>query len=258
MRVDLNCDLGEGFSSDGEILKYITSANIACGYHAGDPLLMAKTVELAAAAGVAVGAHPGYPDLQGFGRRNMACSSDEVYHFILYQLGALAGIARAKGVRMVHVKPHGALYNQAAIDGELAMAVARAVKDFDPRLMLYGLARSELLRAGEEVGLTVAAEVFSDRAYRDDGTLVPRQEPGAVLAGADVAAQALDLVLRGKVRTVSGREIEVKADTICIHGDTSGALEAAREINKAFREHGITLISPGGIHRAQGKYKNNP
>jgi len=253
MRIDLNCDLGEGFGiyrwgNDREVLKYITSANIACGCHAGDPLVMAETVELAAAAGVAVGAHPGYPDLQGFGRRAMAYSPTEVYHYVLYQLGALAGIAKAKGTRVAHVKPHGALYNQAAADIGLAKAVARAVRDFDPGLVLYGLAGSELLKAGEELGLQVAGEAFADRAYQDDGSLVSRLDPRGVLRDLKaMAAQALELVLKGRVISVNGKEVRVKADTLCIHGDTPGAWEAAREIHRALKEQGVLLSSLGRL-----------
>ncbi|MEO6344339.1 MAG: 5-oxoprolinase subunit PxpA, partial [Dokdonella sp.] len=227
--IDLNCDLGESFGAwtmgaDAAVMPWISSANIACGFHAGDPDTMRRTLELAVRAKVAVGAHVSLPDLVGFGRREMRVSPDETYAMTLYQIGALAGFARAAGTRLRHVKPHGALYNMAARDALLASAIAQAVRDFDARLILVGLCASELTRAGQRVGLDVAQEAFTDRRYEDDGSLTPRREADAVITDIDVAvAQALSIVTRGEVTSRSGAKHALVADTLCVHGDRTDA-----------------------------------
>jgi UPF0271 protein len=239
MRIDLNSDVGESFGPwslgrDAELIPLVSSVNIACGAHAGDPLVMARTVRLARDAGVALGAHPGYPDLQGFGRRRMSLSPDELTATIQFQLGALAGIARAQGCELHHVKPHGALYNEAAVDDALASCVAEAVRSFSTELILVALAGSALQRAGASAGLTVAGEAFADRAYERDGTLRSRQLPGALLESPEAAAaQALAIAREGRVRTHDGDTITVQAQTICIHGDTPRAPEIASAVRNA-------------------------
>jgi UPF0271 protein len=243
MKIDLNCDLGESFGrytlgDDAAIMPYITSANIACGFHGGDPGVMGATVRLAKQHGVAVGAHPGWPDLQGFGRRVMQLSPAEVEALVLYQIGALAAFAKAEGLALQHVKPHGALYNQAASDGQLAEAIARAVKRFNPDLVLVGLAGSRLVEAGKALGLRVADEAFPDRAYNPDGTLKPRSEPGAVLdSPQQVAENALRLAREG-VR-FAGRSLPV--ETLCLHGDHPGAVDNARLVRETLEANGIKL-----------------
>jgi UPF0271 protein len=241
--IDLNCDLGESFGryilgEDAAMMALISSANVACGAHAGDPEVMAKTVALAKQNGVALGAHPGYPDLQGFGRREMALSGEEVTYTILYQLGALSGFARAAGIPLVHVKPHGALYNRAARDPMVAEAVARAVKQFDPALILVGLAGSELIAAGEAAGLAIANEGFPDRAYLPDGSLMPRGQQGAVITAPDaVAANALELVQEGIVIA----EERITMDTLCLHGDNLRAVANAKAVRAALEAAGIAI-----------------
>jgi UPF0271 protein len=245
--IDLNCDMGEGLGAwkmgdDAALLDQVTSANIACGYHAGDPATIHRTVELALDKGVAVGAHPSLPDLQGFGRRRMDVSASEAYDMVLYQIGALAAFATACGGKLAHVKPHGALYNMAAKDGKIARAIARAVKDFDPGLVLFGLAGSELVRAGEQAGLTTANEVFADRTYQSDGSLTPRTQPGAILH--DVSAsivQVKRMLEDGKVKSLDGPDVAVQADTLCIHGDEPNAVEFARKIRQALAEAGVRV-----------------
>ena len=247
--VDLNSDLGESFGAytlgrDEEILQVVSSANVACGFHAGDPMVMKKTVALARQYGVAVGAHPGLPDLVGFGRRQMAISPEEAYSMVLYQVGALGAMASAQGVSLHHVKPHGALYNMAAKDKGLAEAVAAAVHDYDQELILYGLAGSELIKAGEARGLRTASEVFADRSYQEDGSLTPRSQPGAVLVDAEEAlAQVLDMVSKGQVKAASGKWIPVRADTICVHGDGVKALAFARRIRESLQARDIIVES---------------
>lgn len=246
-KVDLNCDLGESFGSyslgnDEEILNYITSANIACGFHAGDPATMRKTVGIALQKGVAIGAHPGLPDLVGFGRRNMNISAQEAYDMVVYQIGALYGFLRAEGATMQHVKPHGALYNMASKKRELADSIARAVYEVDPELILFGLAGGELVKAGERFGLRTAHEVFADRTYREDGTLTPRQQPDAVITEDTVAVeQVITMVKDGKVKSVLGTEVKIKADTICIHGDGERASLLAQKLNQSLREIGVSI-----------------
>lgn len=247
LSVDLNCDLGESFGvwtlgEDAALMASITSANVACGFHAGDPGVMRRTVRLARDAGVAVGAHPGLPDLQGFGRREMRVTPDEALGMVLYQIGALAAIARTEGVALRHVKPHGALYNMAARDRRLADAVARAVRSFDPALLLFGLAGSELITAGEHVGLRVAAEVFADRGYQPDGSLAPRHTPGAVITDpSEVSRRAVAMVRDGIVTSISGDPVALRADTICVHGDTPGGAAMARGLRGALQEAGIAV-----------------
>jgi UPF0271 protein len=248
MLVDLNCDLGESFGryglgEDEAMLRVVTSANIACGLHAGDPPVMARTVASAKRNGVATGAHPGYPDLQGFGRREMKLSPDELEAFILYQIGALAGFCHAAGVPLVHVKPHGALYNTIAREADLAAAVARAVSTFDPNLVVVTLPNSALEQAAHALGLRVAREGFADRVYRADGTLVPRSEPGAVIQDPVQAAErAVRMVTRGEVETTDRRIIPLRVDTLCIHGDTPGAAHIAAQLRAALEAAGVQVV----------------
>lgn len=246
--VDLNCDIGEAFGryglgEDEAVLASVTSANIACGLHAGDPLVMERTVRLAVAHGVRIGAHPGYPDLQGFGRRVLEMSTEEVEAFMLYQIGALAGFCRASGVELAHVKPHGALYNQAAKDARLAEAIAAAVKRFSRELILVGLAGSALTAAGEAAGLRVANEGFPDRAYEPDGMLRARKLPGALLqTQEEICAQAVRLAQQGIRVTTGGQPRSVPVDTLCIHGDHPGAARNAAAVRKALEAQGIQVM----------------
>jgi UPF0271 protein len=239
MRMDLNCDMGESFGryglgEDEKMLRIVTSANIACGLHAGDPLVMAQTLALAKQNHVAVGAHPGYPDLQGFGRRHMKLSPEELEAFILYQIGALAAFARANSVPLVHVKPHGALYNTVMQEAKSAQAVARAVAAFDPGLIVVALPGSALEQMARAIGLRVAREGFADRAYCADGSLAPRSEPGAVIHDpAQAATRAVRMALSGQVETTAGSLITLKLDTLCIHGDTPGAAAVATQVRAA-------------------------
>jgi UPF0271 protein len=249
-RVDLNSDLGESFGAwvmgrDAETLQSVTSANIACGFHAGDPRVMRETLRLARDAGVAAGAHPGLPDLVGFGRRDMAVSPAEVEDLVLYQIGALAAIAAAEGVVLRHVKAHGALYNMAVRDASLARAIARAVGAFDPRLVLFGLAGSVILEAGREAGLAVASEGFADRAYEPDGSLTPRSRPGAVIhdPGA-VVDRAVRMVTEGRVTATDGSEIALQVDTLCTHGDTPGAQVLVRQLRAGLEGRGVVVMPP--------------
>ena len=233
-KVDLNCDLGESFGryrlgEQEEILKYVTSANVACGFHAGDPTVMRETVELAIANGVQIGAHPGLPDLNGFGRREMNITPQEAYDMVVYQIGALQGFLTTKGVKMQHVKPHGALYNMASVNRPLADAIAKAVYDVSPNLILFGLASSELTAAGEAIGLQTVHEVFADRTYQADGTLTSRKQDNALITDETVAiAQVVKMVKDGSVTSVQGTEVALKAESICIHGDGAHAVEFAK------------------------------
>jgi UPF0271 protein len=243
-RVDLNCDLGEGSGADDEILPLVTSANIACGFHAGGPAEMRRTVSAAIAHGVAIGAHPGLPDRENFGRIARPITADEVYEMVVYQVGALDGFVRAAGGSMAHVKPHGALYNMAATDAALAEAIAKAVHDVNPGLVLIGLSGSELIRAGQRAGLATASEVFADRGYQPDGSLTPRNRSGALLTDARlVVQQAIDLVRKQRVRATDGAEVPVHAETICIHGDGAHAAEFARAIRRGLAEAGVTVLA---------------
>jgi UPF0271 protein len=247
VKINLNADLGESFGAwtmgdDEALLHLVGAANIACGFHAGDPLVMRRTVRVALDAGVELGAHPAYPDLQGFGRRPMTIAPAELEAMLIYQVGALAGIAAAEGGRLVHVKPHGALSNQACEDAALADVVARAVRAYDRELILMAPARSALLAAGERAGLPVAAEVFADRAYREDATLVPRREPGAVLHGDEaVVAHVLRMLDAGGIVTATGQRLPTPMHSICVHGDTPGAVANARALRAALEKAGCRL-----------------
>ena len=251
MTIDLNCDLGESFGpwkmgNDENIMPYITSVNIACGFHAGDPLTIEKTIQLALKYGVGIGAHPGYPDLKGFGRRPMQMTPEELRASILYQVGAIKSMAEASGGKLRHVKPHGALYNLASIDSGLAKVIVRAVKDIDNSLILIGLSQSEMIRAAEEEGLACASEVFADRTYNDDGSLVSRNIHGAILYNTQqVIERVIRMVNEKVVETVSGNFIPIHPDTICIHGDNEMALNFARNLVHTFKNMGINLRSIG-------------
>jgi UPF0271 protein len=246
-RVDLNCDMGESFGAyrigaDDDVFPFITSANVACGFHGGDPAVMRATIANAKARGVGVGAHPGFPDLIGFGRRNMDVAADDVYDMVVYQIGALLGFARAGGIELQHVKPHGALYNMAAAKRELAAAIACAVRDVDRNLVLFGLPGSHLIAEGEAAGLATAGEAFADRNYMRDGSLVSRKRPDAQVHDADEAvARAIRMVREGRVRSVDGEELTMRVDTICIHGDGPHAAEFARRLRGAFEQAGISV-----------------
>jgi len=248
-RVDLNSDVGESFGAytighDDRLLSSVTSANIACGYHAGDPSVMRATVRQAIEHAVALGAHPGFPDLVGFGRRRLSASPAEVEDLVLYQIGALSGIVLAEGGRLTHVKPHGALYNMASEERPVANAVARAVKAFDGSLVLFGLSGSRLLEAGQAEGLTVASEVFADRTYQANGALVSRTTLGAVIDDvASVVERAIDMVATGTVTPVGGEPFTVRADTICVHGDTPGAVELAAGLRAGLEAAGIGVVA---------------
>ncbi|HUQ89374.1 MAG TPA: 5-oxoprolinase subunit PxpA [Vicinamibacterales bacterium] len=247
MKIDLNSDLGESFGpwpmgQDAALMESISSANIACGFHAGDPGSMRATIALAREKGVAIGAHPGFQDLVGFGRREMKATPSEVEDLVLYQVSALAGMASSQGVRLQHVKAHGALYNMACRDRGLADAIAKAVAAFDGSLILFGLPNSELLRAGEAAGLAVAAEVFADRAYDPDGSLTPRTKPGSVIHDtARVVERAIKMVRDKQVIAIDGSKVSLKADTICLHGDTPGAAEHAKAVRKGLAAAGIEV-----------------
>ncbi len=251
MRVDLNADVGESFGAgslgqDPALMASITSANVACGFHAGDAATMRATVELAREHGVAVGAHPGFPDLAGFGRRELQVSPRDVEDFVVYQVGALAGIAAAQGVRLQHVKPHGALFNMAVRDAALADAVAKAVTLIDRSMILFGLPGSELIRAGRDAGLRTACEVFADRAYQSDGTLVSRQHPDAVIHDPEAVVQRVIRMVRERsVEAIDGSRVTLEVDTICVHGDTPGAAELAGRVRAALTAAGVDVVPVG-------------
>ncbi|BAA30083.1 LamB/YcsF family protein [Pyrococcus horikoshii] len=248
MRVDLNSDLGESFGRyklglDEEVMKYITSANVACGWHAGDPLVMRKTVRLAKENDVQVGAHPGYPDLMGFGRRYMKLTPEEARNYILYQVGALYAFAKAEGLELQHVKPHGALYNAMVKEEDLARAVIEGILDFDKDLILVTLSNSRVADIAEEMGLKVAHEVFADRAYNPDGTLVPRGRPGAVIEDKEeIAERVISMVKDGGIRAINGEWVDLKVDTICVHGDNPKAVEITSYIRKVLEEEGVKIV----------------
>lgn len=245
--IDLNVDCGESFGAwtlgdDAAVLRHVTSANIACGGHAGDPGVMRRTLRLCRELGVSAGAHPGYPDLQGFGRRALPMSPDEIADSVLAQLGALEALARAEGVKLTHVKPHGALYNRAAADRAVADAIAGAVAAFDRGLILVGLAGSQLIEAGRAAGLRVAREAFADRAYEADGSLRARHLPGALIEDTvQGVAQALGIALRGEVTGWDGSCVRLEADTLCIHGDTPGAAARAEQLRRALEQGGVAV-----------------
>ncbi|USK58428.1 5-oxoprolinase subunit PxpA [Peribacillus asahii] len=247
--VDLNCDLAESFGAyqignDEAILDYVTSVNVACGFHAGDPTVMRKTVQLALEKQVKIGAHPGLQDLIGFGRRNMNISPQEAYDIVVYQIGALNGFLQSEGGRMQHVKPHGALYNMAAKNKDLSRAIAEAVYKVNPELVLFGLSGSELVQAGQAIGLQTASEVFADRTYQQDGSLTSRNEKNALIENDDDAvAQVIRMVKEGKVLSQQGTDVTLKADTICIHGDGAHALSFAQHVKKSLELSEITIKS---------------
>ncbi|MFD1851411.1 LamB/YcsF family protein [Oceanobacillus bengalensis] len=249
--VDLNCDIGESFGAynmgnDEAILDYVTSANIACGFHAGDPGTMRKTVELALEKNIGIGVHPGLQDLVGFGRREVAISPEEAYDLVVYQIGALSAFVKAEGGKLQHVKPHGALYNMAAKSASLSGAIAKAVYKVDSNLILFGLAGSELVKSGETIGLRTAHEVFADRTYQTDGTLTSRRKDNALITDEQQAInQVIRMVKENIVSTVQGTEIPIQAHTICIHGDGPKALDFAKSIPQALRDSGIEVKKIG-------------
>ena len=251
MRIDLNSDVGESFGAwamghDELLMPSLTSANVACGFHAGDPGVMRRTVRLARAHGVAVGAHPGFPDLAGFGRREMRCSPQEVEDLVIYQVGALAAVAHGEGVRLQHVKAHGALYNMACRDEALASAIARATATVDPSLILFGLPGSALLEAGRAQGLRVAAEGFADRAYNADGSLVSRSLADSVIHDeARVVARTVQMATDGTVTTADGGLVRLQIDTVCVHGDTQGAARLAAAIRMALEARAVRVHAVG-------------
>lgn len=245
--IDLNCDLGESFGRytlgmDEEVIPFISSANIACGYHASDPVVMEKTVRLAKANGVHVGAHTGFPDLLGFGRRNMSLSLKEAKTYTIYQIGALQGFCKAAGVPLYHVKPHGAFYNMAARDYDLACSICEGIACVDSRLILLGLSNSQMEKAAKATGITFKQEVFADRAYEDDGSLVARSKPGAVIEDEEEAIRrVVKMIKEGCVTSINGKEIEIKADSVCVHGDGPKALAFVKLIRKTLADEGIKV-----------------
>ena len=246
--VDLNSDIGESFGDyklgmDDEVLQYVTSANIACGFHAGDPLIMEKTVALAASRNISIGAHPGYPDLMGFGRRDLKATPAEVRAYVTYQLGALMAFAAAHGIRVAHLKAHGAMYNMAAVDYNLAKAIAEGVHAVDSRIILLALAGSQMVKAAHDVGLMVAEEVFADRAYNEDGTLVARSKPGSMIEDEHVAiTRVVRMVTEGKVQATTGKDIAIRADSVCVHGDNPQAVAFVRQIRDELQRQGIDVV----------------
>jgi UPF0271 protein len=252
MRIDINSDLGESFGAysighDAGLMKSITSANVAAGFHAGDPSVLRETIRLAKANGVAVGAHPGFPDLAGFGRRELHVTPKEAEDFVLYQIAAVAGVAAAEGVSLQHVKPHGALFNMAVRDAALAAAIARAVAASNASLILFGLPGSEILNAGRALGLRVAAEIFADRAYEPDGSLMSRRKPGSVIHdAAAVVARAVKMVTERSVVAADGTVVPLDADTICVHGDTPGSDDLAAKIRSGLEAAGVSVQAIGG------------
>jgi len=251
LSVDLNCDVGESFGAyqignDAEVLKYVSSASIACGFHAGDPATMRRTVKLAAERGVAIGAHPGLPDLVGFGRRAMELTPQQAYDLVVYQIGALQAFVVAQGATLRHVKPHGALYTMAATDAALAKAIAEAVGRVNPGLLLVGQSGSELVTAGRAAGLATANEVFADRTYQSDGTIMPRRHHAALITDPVMAAErAVGMARHGKVLSEKGNEVFVQADTICIHGDGPYAVEFAQAIRERLIREGMEVRAIG-------------
>ncbi|MDR2525738.1 MAG: 5-oxoprolinase subunit PxpA [Oscillospiraceae bacterium] len=245
--IDLNCDLGESYGAytiglDHAVLPFITSANVACGYHAGDPLVMEATVRACKAAGVHIGAHPGFPDLIGFGRRNLAASPQEVKAYVQYQVGALQSFCKAARVPLCHVKPHGALYNMAAKDIALASAICEAIAEIDGSIILLALSGSKMIEAAQATGLPCAREVFADRAYEEDGSLVARSKPGAMITDeAEAIARVVGMAQNGRVRAVTGKEIPLQPESVCVHGDNSHALAFVQKIRRALEANAIAL-----------------
>jgi len=246
-KIDLNCDMGESFGAwrmgnDAALMDFVSSVNVACGFHAGDAGVIRKTIETAIRKNVAIGAHPSFPDLQGFGRREMKMSADEIFDIVLYQISAVKGICESLGAKLHHVKPHGALYNQAAREKISAKAVVEAVKSLDANLILYGLSQSFLISEAEKIGLQTASEVFADRSYQTSGNLTPRSEANALIKNSEQAvAQVLQMISEQTVTATNGEKVSIKADTICIHGDGENALEFAKTINKKLRENEIEI-----------------
>ena len=251
--IDINCDMGEAFGNypmpnDEVLFDYISSANIACGFHAGDPKVMEDTVNMAIKKGVAIGAHPGLSDLQGFGRREMQISAKEVYQITLYQIGALYAFVKAAQGKLNHVKPHGALYNMAAKDVLLAKAIVNAIHDFDASLILFALAGSEMINAAQNIGLTIASEVFADRTYQDDGSLTPRTQSNALITDETKSlSQVLKMVNQQQVETVNNKIISLKSDTLCIHGDGAHAVAFAKTIRETLTKAGINIKAPSHL-----------
>jgi UPF0271 protein len=249
MKIDLNCDLGESFGAykighDELVIPFVTSVNVACGFHGGDPSVIRSTVEMAKKHGVAVGAHPGYPDLLGFGRRNMIMHPDEVYSMVIYQIGAVRAFTDLYNIPLQHVKPHGALNNMAAVDLDLARVIARAIYDYDKDLILLAVAGSQLARAGEEIGLQVANEVFADRAYEPDGTLRNRKYPDALIHDpVEAANRVLQMVKENTIVAIDGTRIPVRPDSVCLHGDGLTAVKLAETLRKELIAHGVELCS---------------
>ena len=254
-KVDLNSDLGESFGRyilgmDEKIIPLISSANIACGFHASDPVVMMESVSRTKAAGIRIGAHPGFPDLMGFGRRNMAVSPAEAKAYTLYQISALGGMCQAQGMKLQHVKPHGALYNMAAKDYDLSLAICEAIKEYDPELIVMGLSGSETIRAAKDCGLKTASEVFADRGYEEDGSLVNRRKEGAFIRDEEEAiARVIRMVKEGKVTAVTGKDIEIQADSVCVHGDGEKALLFVEKIRSALKAEGIEIAPLSEICR---------
>ena len=246
-QIDLNCDLGESFGNykigmDEEVIPLISSANVACGYHASDPIVMQKTIAMTKKFGTAVGAHPGFPDLMGFGRRNLSVSPAEAKAYTLYQLGALDAFCRTQGVKLQHVKPHGALYNMAAKDYELARGICEAIYEFDKDLIVLALSGGQLVRAGQDIGLRTALEFFSDRAYEEDGTLVNRRKEGAVITDENEAlARVVRMIKENKLTAITGKDISIKADSVCVHGDGVKALEFVKKIREKLTDEQIAI-----------------
>ena len=247
LSVDLNCDTGESFGAwrmgdDAALMDYVSSINVACGFHAGDATVIRKTIETGISKNVAIGAHPSFPDLQGFGRREIKMPAAEIFDIVLYQVAAVKGMCEALGGKLRHVKPHGALYNQAALDKEIAMAIAEAVKASDANLIFYGLANSFSISEAENIGLKTASEVFADRTYQSNGTLTPRSQPDALIENTEKAvAQVLQMIKTKSVTATSGEKINLRAETVCIHGDGAHALEFAQTINQALAENDIKI-----------------
>jgi len=249
-KIDLNCDMGESYGAwkmgaDADVMPFITSANIACGFHGGDPATIRKTVKLAVDHGVAIGAHPSLPDLMGFGRRVMRISPQDMYDLVVYQAGAVEAFARAAGAKLHHVKCHGALYNMAATDEALSEAMARAVADLGNGISLYALSNSVMMKTAKAKGIKVYGEVFGDRGYSDDGTLAPRDKPGGMIEDpAESAKQVLAMIEEGYVTSLGGKRVPVAADTLCLHGDQPGAVTFARKLRETFKERGISVAAP--------------
>lgn len=246
-KIDLNCDLGESFGAytiglDSEVIPFISSANVACGFHASDPVVMNRTVEMCKQYGVKVGAHPGFPDLMGFGRRNMNVSPSDAKAYVMYQVGALSAFCTAENIEIQHIKPHGAMYNMAGKDYSLAKAICEGIKAINPEFILLGLSGSNLLKAAEDVGLPCASEVFADRGYMDDGSLVPRTMEGAMITDEDIMiTRVIKMVKEGVVETVSGKIIPIKADSVCVHGDGQKAVAFVKKIRTELEKAGVAI-----------------